>query len=104
MEKVQKLINFEDLIQENQKEEILPEEQWPAQGKISFNNMTLRYRPETELVLKEVDFKIEAGMKVGIVGRTGAGKSTIALTLSRILELESGNIEIDGIDIAKVGL
>ena len=66
--------------------------------------MTLRYRPETELVLKEVDFKIEAGMKVGIVGRTGAGKSTIALTLSRILELESGNIEIDGIDIAKVGL
>ena len=43
-------------------------------------------------------------MKVGIVGRTGAGKSTIALTLSRIIELESGNIEIDGIDIAKVGL
>lgn len=43
-------------------------------------------------------------MKVGIVGRTGAGKSTIALTLSRILELESGSIEIDGIDISKIGL
>lgn len=43
-------------------------------------------------------------MKVGIVGRTGAGKSTVALTLSRILELESGSIEIDGVDISKVGL
>ena len=43
-------------------------------------------------------------MKIGIVGRTGAGKSTIALTLSRLIELESGSIEIDGIDIKSVGL
>ena len=43
-------------------------------------------------------------MKIGVVGRTGAGKSTLALTLSRILELESGSIEIDGLNIAKVGL
>jgi ABC-type multidrug transport system fused ATPase/permease subunit len=47
---------------------------------------------------------IKAGMKVGIVGRTGSGKSTLGLTLSRILELESGHIIIDGVDISKVGL
>jgi ABC-type multidrug transport system fused ATPase/permease subunit len=43
-------------------------------------------------------------MKVGVVGRTGAGKSTLALVLSRIIELESGSVEIDGLDISKVGL
>jgi len=54
--------------------------------------------------LREVSFKVEAGSKVGIVGRTGAGKSTIAQTLSRLLELESGSIEIDGVDIASISL
>lgn len=48
--------------------------------------------------------EIKPGMKIGIVGRTGAGKSTISMTLSRILELESGSIEIDDVDISKVGL
>jgi len=59
---------------------------------------------KTELVLKKVSFRVEAGSKVGIVGRTGAGKSTIAQTLSRLLELESGSIEIDGVDIASISL
>ncbi len=54
--------------------------------------------------MREVSFKVEAGSKVGIVGRTGAGKSTIAQTLSRLLELESGSIEIDGVDIASISL
>ena len=47
---------------------------------------------------------VEPGQKVGVVGRTGAGKSTIALTLPKMIELESGSICIDGIDIARVGL
>ena len=64
----------------------------------------LRYRPKTEQVLKGLDFKIKGGIKVGIVGRTGAGKSTISLSLTRIVELESGSIKIDGIDISKVAL
>jgi ATP-binding cassette subfamily C (CFTR/MRP) protein 1 len=60
----------------------------------------LRYRPTTELVLKGLNFCIEGGMKVGIVGRTGAGKSTISLALTRIVELDSGSIKIDGFDIS----
>lgn len=64
----------------------------------------MRYRPNTEIVLKGLNFKIESGLKVGVVGRTGAGKSTLGLTLLRIMEAEKGNVMIDGIDIRKVEL
>jgi len=64
----------------------------------------LKYRPKTALVLEDLTFKISPGQKVGICGRTGAGKSTIALTLSRIIELDKGTIEIDGVDISKLNL
>ena len=66
--------------------------------------MTLKYRPTTEPVLRNLSFIIKAGMKVGVVGRTGAGKSTICISLSRIVELFDGCIEIDGIDIGKCDL
>jgi ATP-binding cassette, subfamily C (CFTR/MRP), member 1 len=79
-------------------------ESWPVDGKIIFDNVSLRYRPSTELVLKNIGIEIKPGQKVGIVGRTGSGKSTTALTLSRILELEQGNIYINNKDIAKIGL
>lgn len=58
--------------------------------------MVLRYRPKKETVLKGLKFEIEGGKKIGIVGRTGAGKSTISLALTRIVEIESGEILIDG--------
>jgi ABC-type multidrug transport system fused ATPase/permease subunit len=73
-------------------------------GKIEFRDVRLRYRPNTETVLNSLSFVAEPGMKIGVVGRTGAGKSTLALTLSRILEIESGEILIDGINIRNVGL
>jgi len=71
---------------------------------VEFKNVFLRYRPGTEIVLNNLSFKVEPGTKVGVVGRTGAGKSTICLSLSRIVELERGSIEIDGVDIGKVDL
>ena len=71
---------------------------------MEFKNVELRYRPTTELVLKDLSFTVEPGAKIGIVGRTGAGKSTISNTLSRIVEVESGSIEIDGVQIEKVDL
>lgn len=56
------------------------------------------------MVLKNLTFNIEAGHRIGVVGRTGAGKSTICLCLSRILEATAGSISVDGIDISKLNL
>ena len=66
--------------------------------------MFLRYRPNTETVLKDLSFEVQPGFKVGVVGRTGAGKSTICISMSRIVELFEGSIEIDSIDISKIDL
>ena len=79
-------------------------EDWPSKGAIDFKKCNLRYRKDTELVLKDLTFDVQPGQKIGVVGRTGAGKSTMSVALSRLVELESGQILIDGEDIAKVGL
>uniref|UniRef100_A0A8D1AI82 ATP binding cassette subfamily C member 6 n=1 Tax=Sus scrofa TaxID=9823 RepID=A0A8D1AI82_PIG len=77
---------------------------WPRGGQIEFRNFGLRYRPELPLAVRGVSFKIHAGEKVGIVGRTGAGKSSLAGGLLRLLEAAEGGIWIDGVPIAQVGL
>ena len=77
---------------------------WPTKGEIEFINYSTRYRPDTKIVLKNLSFKIESNKRIGIVGRTGSGKSTIALCLFRILESLKGKILIDGIDISTIGL
>ena len=79
-------------------------ETWPAYGEVRFIGTTLRYRPELPLVLKGLDIVIPAGSKVGVVGRTGAGKSTLVMALLRLVELEDGKIVLDGIDHRLVGL
>ena len=66
--------------------------------------MSLRYRPGTEVILNNLSFVAKAGEKIGVVGRTGAGKSTICLSLSRIVEIFEGQIIIDGVDIRKTDL
>ena len=77
---------------------------WPHDSSIEFRNFSLRYRPDTDLVLRNLSFKIEPKQKIGVVGRTGAGKSTIWLALWRIVEADSGQILIDGVDISKISL
>lgn len=64
----------------------------------------MKYRNNTPVILKGIDFEILGREKVGIVGRTGSGKSSLAMGLFRIIESFSGRIEIDGIDISEVGL
>ena len=64
----------------------------------------LKYRPELPAVIKGLSMSIRPGEKVGIVGRTGAGKSSIMTALYRLVELTSGSIVIDGVDIATLGL
>ncbi|KAF5736366.1 ABC transporter family protein [Tripterygium wilfordii] len=77
---------------------------WPSSGSIKFEDVVLRYRPELPPVLHGLSFTISPSDKVGIVGRTGAGKSSMLNALFRIVELERGRILIDGCDIAKFGL
>lgn len=79
-------------------------ESWPTAGEIEFRNAKLRYRPDLPLVLKGLSIRIPAGSKVGVVGRTGAGKSTLMVALLRIVELAEGEVWIDGENIRDVGL
>ncbi|KAF2263838.1 hypothetical protein CC78DRAFT_533624 [Lojkania enalia] len=81
-----------------------PPTNWPNQGSVEFISYSTRYRTEFDLVLKNISFKILPGEKVGVVGRTGAGKSSLALALFRALEAETGKILIDDIDIGLIGL
>ena len=77
---------------------------WPQQGQIEFTNVEMRYRPGLPLVLQGLNLSVAGGERVGVVGRTGAGKSSIMSTLFRLVELSGGSISIDGVDIASVGL
>lgn len=71
---------------------------------MEFKNVTMRYRPNTDIVLNKVSFVAKPGEKIGVVGRTGAGKSTLTMALTRIVEIEGGQIIIDGQDISKIDL
>jgi len=64
----------------------------------------MRYREQLPPAIKDLSFRIEAGMKVGIVGRTGSGKSSILQTLFRLVDLSQGKILIDGVEITKPGM
>ncbi|XP_065072690.1 multidrug resistance-associated protein 1 isoform X3 [Ochlerotatus camptorhynchus] len=77
---------------------------WPEQGRVEFQDFQVRYREGLDLVLKGITFTIEGGEKFGIVGRTGAGKSSLTLALFRIIESAGGKIVIDGHDISQLGL
>ena len=77
---------------------------WPELGGLEFKNVSLRYREGTETVLDGLSFKVGPGEKVGIVGRTGAGKSTISVAISRIVEIFDGEILIDDMNIQKIPL
>ncbi|ORX38364.1 P-loop containing nucleoside triphosphate hydrolase protein [Kockovaella imperatae] len=77
---------------------------WPSQGAIEFDNVKMRYREELPEVLKGLTISVKANEKIGVVGRTGAGKSSIMVSLFRMCELSSGRITIDGVDISEIGL
>ncbi|XP_063974580.1 multidrug resistance-associated protein 1 isoform X9 [Diachasmimorpha longicaudata] len=81
-----------------------PPREWPSEGRVEFRDFKVRYREGLDLVLKGISFTVEGGEKIGIVGRTGAGKSSLTLALFRIIEAAEGKIIIDDIDIATLGL
>lgn len=77
---------------------------WPARGEVNLSDVKMRYRDSLPLVLKGVSLQITGGDRVGIVGRTGCGKSSLLMTLMRLTEIEGGGITIDGVDTQTVGL
>lgn len=77
---------------------------WPSQGALSFNNYSTRYRPGLDLVLKNINLSIKPKEKIGVVGRTGAGKSSLTLALFRIIEPAEGNVSIDNLNTSTIGL
>jgi ABC-type multidrug transport system fused ATPase/permease subunit len=81
-----------------------PKGEWPSAGAITVRGLQMRYRPELDLVLDGVSLDIKGGEKIGVVGRTGAGKSSLMVAMFRLVEAAGGSISIDGIDISKVGL
>lgn len=77
---------------------------WPAHGTISIKKLSVRYRPELPFALSGITCEIPGGSRVGIIGRTGSGKSTLTLALMRLIEPHEGTIEIDGVDLTSLAL
>ncbi|ODO10352.1 hypothetical protein I350_00947 [Cryptococcus amylolentus CBS 6273] len=79
---------------------------WPSRGAVDFHKLSLRYSPNGPWILKQLSFSVRAGEKVGVIGRTGAGKSSLVGALMRVVGKEGaeGKIEVDGLDINNVGL
>lgn len=77
---------------------------WPAEGRLSVDELVVGYAPDLPPVLKGLSFDVKAKERIGVVGRTGAGKSSLTLALFRFLEARSGSVHIDGLDISKIKL
>ncbi len=106
MNSVERIKEYLDVEQEAKAiiTETRPAANWPSRGAVQFVGYSTRYRADLEPVLRNVTFNVLPAEKVGIVGRTGAGKSSLALALFRGLEAESGKILIDDVDIGLIGL
>ena len=81
-----------------------PPVSWPSRGEVEFRNYSTRYREGLDLVLKNINLDIKSHEKIGVVGRTGAGKSSLTLALFRIIEPDTGGINIDNVSSSSVGL
>ncbi|THV02862.1 ABC transporter [Dendrothele bispora CBS 962.96] len=107
MNAVERIVHYGKNIEQEAPHEIpdaKPPAPWPSQGRIQFKDVVLRYRPELPPVVRGISMNIKAGEKIGIVGRTGAGKSSLMTAIYRLVELDSGYIKIDDVDVSKVGL
>lgn len=103
MNSVDRILEYSDLPIEKETGQN-PHSAWPAGGRVFVEDLTVRYASDTPPVLRHVNFHAEPGQRIGIVGRTGAGKSTLALALFRFIEAHEGAIWIDGIDISTIKL
>ncbi|KAL1513416.1 hypothetical protein ABEB36_002835 [Hypothenemus hampei] len=100
---VERIKEYADVIPEENNETALIDKSWPQKGTIAFDKLSMSYAPSEPFILKDVTFKVASGEKIGIVGRTGAGKSSIIISLFK-LAYNQGKIFIDDIDINRVPL
>ncbi|KAJ2671305.1 hypothetical protein GGI25_005548, partial [Coemansia spiralis] len=103
VERVKQYLNIEQEAALESEPENKPPALWPTKGAVQIENLTAEYMPGVP-VLHGVSLSVKHGEKIGVVGRTGAGKSTLSLALLRFVEASSGRIVLDGIDISKIGL
>ena len=107
MNSVERIIHYTKNLEQEPPHEIpdkKPKGPWPSEGHVEIKDVHLKYRPELPEVLRGLSMDVAPGEKIGIVGRTGAGKSSIMTALYRLVELSAGSILIDGVDISKIGL
>ncbi|KDO23428.1 hypothetical protein SPRG_11521 [Saprolegnia parasitica CBS 223.65] len=106
MTSVERLGHFQSLDNEDDTtiDRVTVNASWPAQGVITFNNYSMRYRDHLDLVLNEISFTVPSGAKVGICGRTGSGKSSLMAALFRMVPSATGSIVIDDVNIANVSV
>ncbi|XP_023241647.1 multidrug resistance-associated protein 4-like [Centruroides sculpturatus] len=106
MNSVKRILNYSKLKSEASYESLpnkRPPSDWPQRGEIHFDNVSLQYSKDKNIVLKNITFRVRSGEKIGIVGRTGAGKSSLIASLFRMTE-PTGTITIDGVDTKEIGL
>ncbi|KAF8656809.1 hypothetical protein AX16_002359 [Volvariella volvacea WC 439] len=107
MNSVERIVHYATAVEQEAPHQLSankPPAPWPSEGRVELKDVVLGYRPELPPVLKGISMSVRAGEKIGIVGRTGAGKSSIMTALYRLVELTSGSIHLDGVDISRVGL
>ncbi|KAI7876125.1 P-loop containing nucleoside triphosphate hydrolase protein [Lichtheimia hyalospora FSU 10163] len=100
---VERVQEYLELEQEPQGQ-CIPPEQWPSNATLKIRNLNVRYAPHLDPVLRNISFDVNDKEKIGVVGRTGSGKTTLGLALFRFLEASTGSILLDGIDIAHVDI
>jgi ABC-type multidrug transport system fused ATPase/permease subunit len=103
MNAVERIVEFTKVPTENLGG-IKPPAAWPTKGRIEVRDLVVRYAPDLQPTLKGISFHVNSNERIGVVGRTGAGKSTLALAFFRFLEAESGSMVVDGIDTSRIRL
>lgn len=106
MTSLERAIAMTEIPQEESKtdEYLAVDPAWPTNGDVVFEKVSLRYRPGLPLSLDGLSFALKSGQRCGVIGRTGAGKSTLAAALFQLVELEGGSITLDGVDLSRIKL
>lgn len=103
MNATERIVEYSRIATEDQSGDDAPAA-WPTEGRLEVNNIVVGYAPDLPPVLKGLSFSVMKNQRMGVVGRTGAGKSSLTLALFRFLEARSGSIHIDSLDISKIKL